>query len=188
MTRARCLLAALLVVIPMLMVPAGPALACSCDYATTTAQLKAALRRVDGAFVGVLVGQDFLAPGEVRSTDREMAAVHHFEVERAVKGGIGERVEVLAPGSGGSCGLELSVGERSGLLLGRGIIAWESSMCGATDPDALLAVATDESDPSPAPPFSSDVRLVLVTGVVLLAIALGLAAVSYRRRPPGARR
>lgn len=183
MTRVRCLLAALLVVTPMLVISVEPALACTCVRAGTTAQIRAFLPRVEGAFVGVLVGQDVLAPGDARiDRDPGLGVVNHFAVERVVKGGIGERVEVLAFGSGGDCGLELSVGERSGLLLGRGTTMWTSSMCGETDPDALLAASTDEPDPS------SGARLFLGTGVVLLALALGLAAARRRRSPPGARR
>jgi hypothetical protein len=180
MTRVRYLLAGLLVGIPLLLIQAGPALACTCNRV----QVDAALADSDGAFVGVLVGQDFLALGEVKSVDPELSVVNHFEVEWAVKGAIGESVDVLASASGGSCGLELAVGQRSGLLLRRGITAWESSMCQKTDPDALLAVAAEKPNTAPVPAFSVPemLQLFVAIGVVLLAIPLGLALRRVVRR------
>lgn len=170
MTRVRCLLAALLVAIPLLVIHAGPALACSCSR-----DVKAQLPASDGAFVGVLVSRSVL-PGPVEGLDPELRGVNHFMVERAVKGEIGESIAVLDTGSGASCGLELSVGDRSGLLVGRGAGQWVSSMCGTSDPDALLAAASEKPDTSALPALlGSEMRLVAVTGVVLLSLPLGLA-------------
>ena len=145
MTRVRWLLAALLVAIPLQVINAGPALACSCSR-----DLKTQLPASDGAFVGVLVSQSVL-PAPVELLDPELRVVSHFMVERAVKGAIGQSIAVLETGNGASCGLELSVGDRTGLLVGRGAGQWVSSMCGTSDPDALEAAASEKSDASVLP-------------------------------------
>jgi hypothetical protein len=171
--------AALVVAVPLAVFQARPALACSCDRQTP---LKEALARSDGAFVGVLVGQAPYA-GPVEFMDPEMRVLGHFEVERVVKGEIGWRLEVLHTDNGASCGLELSVGERSGLLVHRGVAVWGSDMCNKAEPDALLAVAAD----TPVTLrllglFKSVMRTAVVGGVVVLAIPLGLAVRRSARR------
>ena len=178
MTRVRCLLVALLMAIPLLVLHARPALACSCSR-----DVKADLGGSDGAFVGVLIAQTVL-PGPVEGLDPELQGVNHFMVERAVKGEIGGSIAVLDTGSGASCGLELSIGDRSGLLVGRRAGQWVSSMCHTSDPDALLAAASEKAGTSALPALlGSEMRLLAVIGVVLLALPLGLAfARAVRRR------
>ena len=96
-------------------------------------------------------------------------------VERTVKGEIGQAIAVLHTGNGGSCGLELSVGDRTGLLVGRGAGQWVSSMCGKTDADALVAAASEKPGTSVLPALlGSGMRVLAVTAVVL-ALPLGLA-------------
>ena len=184
MTRLRCLLAALLVALPLLVSQAGPAMACTCRELP----VKEGLADSDGAFVGVLVesvprsrpvNHDPFQPDLQRLEHRAVA--NHFEVQRVVKGEIGGRVEVLAPVSGASCGMEESLGKRVGVFLHRDVDAWVSSMCHKSDPDALLAVATEADNASPA--FSTEKVLLLASGLGLLAIPIGLATRrSVRRR------
>jgi hypothetical protein len=166
-----------LVAIPFVVNQAGPAFACSCHR-----DVKADLATSEGAFVGVLTSQSVL-PGPVEFLSPELRVVNHFMVEQAVKGEIGESIAVLDTGNGASCGLELSVGDRSGLLVGRGAGQWVSSMCQKSDPDALLAAASEKPH-TPALPalLRSDRRGIAVTGVVLLALPLGLAVGRAIRR------
>jgi hypothetical protein len=109
----RALLAATLLVL----VGAADAHACSCLYTTP----RDALRTADHAFTGRLV--------DVRRQWR-MHAVYTFEVERVLKGTIGERIRIRAHGKSSSCWLEVRVGERAGLILDRDRHGrWTGSFC-----------------------------------------------------------
>jgi hypothetical protein len=117
--------------------------ACSCAPPNP----RAALAQGDGAFVGRLANR--------RETGQ--LAVLTFSVERALKGSIGDTVEVVTPSSSAGCGLELAVGTRTGLVLGRGGSAWRGSLCWQFEPEALLAAAL----PLPPPNGRGPVALVL---------------------------
>lgn len=128
---------ALGIVVGHLMLVAAPANACSCQAGVRVADV---LARSDGAFVGVYLGrEDPLPQGELIFSGRPV--INHFEVERAVKGDIGGRVAVEAAASGASCGLEMEVGDRTGLLLQWTPTGWRSSLCDQTEPAGLLAFA-----------------------------------------------
>jgi hypothetical protein len=152
----------------LLVIHASPALGCSCSR-----DLKAQLPASDGAFVGMLVSRSDLR-GAVETLSPELRVVNHFTVERTVKGAIGESIAVLDTGNGASCGLELSVGDRTGLLVGRGAGQWVSSMCGTSDPDALVAAGSEKRSSSALPALA-------MTGVAL-ALPMGLVFIRALRR------
>lgn len=111
---------------------AGGASACSCvPFAP-----EEALERSDAAFVGRLVGRSGLVSsalgGEARWT---------FEVERSVKGDLGERVAVRSPVSGAACGFELAEGERAGVLIRLEGGEATGGLCTTMNPDVLLVAS-----------------------------------------------
>ena len=161
-------------VVGQLFLQAAPAWACSCRAGVLVAD---ALAESDAAFVGVFTGRDDpLVHGELISSGRPV--VNHFEVERRVKGAIGERVDVEAAAGGASCGLELEVGERTGLLLQWTGTGWRSSLCSQTEPAGLLAFAP--AGPSAAQDEPSERGFFVAAGV--LAVAVFFMAWRVRRR------
>jgi hypothetical protein len=117
--------------------------ACSCALPDA----RTALARSDGAFVGRLESR--------RESGQEAMLV--FSVERALKGSIGRTVTVVTPASGASCGIELTLGTRAGLVLDRAGGAWRGSLCAQFDPSELLQAAL----PLPAPNGRGPVALVV---------------------------
>ena len=173
----RSVLSALLVAGGLLVVGAGPAFGCSCQAGVPVEE---SLSESDAAFVGVLTGRDDpLAQGDVISSGRSV--VNHFQVERSVKGDIGERVAVEAAAGGASCGLELSVGERTGLLLRRTAGGWSSSLCSQVEPQALLAFAPATAAGAGG---GADVGLILLVGLLGLAVLGAVVLGGAHRRGP----
>ncbi len=165
-----------------LAVAVEPARACSC----LPPDPWALLAKTDGAFVGRLVSR--------READGDRAILV-FSVERAVKGEIGDTVEIETPKSGASCGLEMPVGERIGLFLGRDGGKWFGNLCAQVAPEDLLAATV-----LPAPNGSGPAALLVggrvgpARSVVLdsqgrtLAYGLGAETVSAFSACPGGRR
>lgn len=171
MRRLRALTAALLSALALVVIQAPPALACSCR---ADVAVKDALLESDGAFVGRFIGRDdFFPQGEMVGSPRPV--LNHFQVERAVKGDIGERVRVEAAASGASCGLELEVGERTGLLLRQGPNGWRSSLCSQTDAAALLAFVADEPDREVQGTGGRDALPFIVVGLAVVGIPTFIA-------------
>jgi hypothetical protein len=131
---------------------AGDALACTC----APVDLARDLPRADGAFVGTVL--------ERRETEASVNLL--FRVEQVYKGDISNRVEVETSRDGATCGLELPVGERVGLLLDREGALWRSSLCSRVEPAAFLAL-TDVKDDLPSVNWGG----ILVGGLVLLSAA-----------------
>jgi hypothetical protein len=77
---------------------------------------------------------------------------YYFEVEKAVKGDIGDEIVVKSAADGASCGLELPEGTRAGLLLDQVDGDWQGNLCWTVDADALLAAAEGPPDPVEGPP------------------------------------
>lgn len=117
-----------------------PAIGCSCMMPDPYRGLVEA----DGAFVGTLIAVD-------RETgpifDSSTLIDFEFEVEAALKGDIGETIVVKSAADGASCGFEMPVGERVGILLDRTGGKWEGNLCWTLDADALLAAV--EGPPAP---------------------------------------
>ena len=124
------------------------AAACSC----APGDPRRMLAQADAAFVGKLVER----PGGDFSSSAE-PGVYVFELEQAVKGKLGRRIEVIAAVSGASCGIEAQIGARIGLFLTRRDGAWHSSLCRQVDAEQLLAAAR----PLPAPTGSGPVALLV---------------------------
>lgn len=136
----------MMIVAGLVVVGATPAFACSCAP-SSPAEVAA---RSDAAFVGTYLGRTEPPPGPVLNTSTDV--VNHFSVERVVKGGpIAGNVDVRAPYSGASCGLEIGVGRRVGLGLTGSAAEWRSLLCNQTDPDGLLAVGNPVNPPPPPP-------------------------------------
>ena len=132
-------------------VAGAPALACSC----VAPVLRDSLREVDGAFVGRLAERIDEATGPLLSSGRDVTYV--FDVERAIVGNIGDRVDVLAAADGASCGIEAREGARIGLLLSLEEGTWRSSLCAQVAPAELIRAAR----PLPAPDGVGPVRFLL---------------------------
>ena len=179
-TRPTALLTLVVATVGLAVSTAGPAYACSCSTDIDQAEQ---LAQSDGAFVGVLTGiDDPLAHGPIVSSARPV--VNHFRIERAVKGELGDEIGVRAAAGGASCGLEVRVGQRVGIMLEQQGGMWTSSLCAQTDPDALLTLAGPDSDVQPASNSGGD-GLFVATGVVALVLFVILAvriALGSRRR------
>ena len=175
----RSVLAVLLAGAGLLVVEAGPALACSCRAGVP---VEDSLSESDAAFVGVFTGRDDpLAQADLISSGR--AVVNHFQVERSVKGDIGERVDVKAAASGASCGLELDVGERTGLLLRRDAGGWTSGLCSQVEPQVLLAFAPATAASAGAG-TGTDWGLIVLMGLLVLAVVGAVVLEVVHRRAP----
>jgi hypothetical protein len=114
---------------------AGDALACTC----APVDLVRDLPRSDAAFVGSVL--------ERRSTHASVLLL--FRVEQVYKGDISGRVEVETERDGSTCGLDLEVGERVGLLLEREGGLWRSNLCSRVEPAAFLALTDVEDNELP---------------------------------------
>ena len=140
----------LLVIGVLALALAGDALACSC----APVDLARDLPKADGAFIGTVL--------ERRTT--EASAITLFRVEQVYKGDVDNRVEVETERDGASCGLELAVGERVGLLLENDRGRWRSSLCSQVDPSAFLALTDVEDNQLPNVNWGG----IVVGGLVLL--------------------
>jgi hypothetical protein len=166
-------LAVLLAAGGLLIAGAGPALACSCRAGVPVEE---SLSESDAAFVGVFTGRDDpIVPGGLIG-----AVVNHFLVERSVKGDIGERVDVQAAAGGASCGLELEVGQRTGLLLRNDAGGWSSGLCSQVEPQALLAFAPAAAGAG----AGVDGGLIVLLGLLVLAVLGAVVLEVVHRRAP----
>ena len=141
---------------------AGDALACTC----APVDLVRDLPRADGAIVGSVL--------ERRET--EASVILLFRVEQVYKGDISGRVEVETERDGATCGLELPVGERVGLLLERESGLWRSNLCSRVEPAAFLELTDVEDNALPPLNWGG-----IVVGVLILVAAGWLLARRARR-------
>ncbi len=111
-----------------------PAGACSC------AELDpyTALSEYPAALVGTLVDVD----GQLGAVFSSAAdTIYRFEVETWVKGDLGHVVEIHSAGDGASCGIEVGVGNRAGIMVRVDGDEYHSSLCETIDADVLLAAS-----------------------------------------------
>ncbi len=155
----------LVVLILLSLVAAAEAYACTCRPVDLERDLPAA----DGAMIGTVL--------ERRST--EASVVLLFRVEQVYKGDIDNRVEVETSRDGASCGLEVGVGERIGLLLDREGELWRSGLCSQVDPADFLALTNVEDNSLPPFNWGGIVVGVLVLGAGVFFLVR--KARSYRR-------
>ncbi len=143
-----------LVVLTLLsLVLAAEAYACSC----LPVDLERDLPTADGAMIGTVLERT--ASGDT--------ATYLFRVEQVYKGDVDSRAEVVTSADGASCGLELGVGERIGLLLMREGGEWRSGLCSQVDPADFLALTNVEDNS--LPPFNWGG---IVIGTLVLAAGL----------------
>lgn len=148
------LLRVLSVVCVLVVLPVQPAKACSCFYGDPRDRFQGA----DGAFVGTFVESH---PVEPNPSSSDADTIYTFLLEEEHKGELGNEgdlVEVHAPLSGASCGLETSPGEQYGIYLyvRESDGAWESNLCSQVSPEELREGAS----PLPAPTSEGPVRFV----------------------------
>ncbi|HEX2196795.1 MAG TPA: hypothetical protein VHJ76_07700 [Actinomycetota bacterium] len=142
------------IVAVLVVLPVQPAKACSCAYGDP----RDTFQRADGAFVGTFVESH---PVEPNPTSSDADTVYTFVLDEEHKGELGEPgdlVEVHAPLSGASCGLETSPGEQYGifLYLRETDGAWSSNLCNQVSPQTLREGAS----PLPAPTSDGPVRMI----------------------------
>jgi hypothetical protein len=144
---------------------AAEAYACSC----APVDLERDLPVADGAMIGTVL-ERAVSGG---------TATYLFRVEQIYKGDVESRAEVVTPASGASCGLEVGVGERVGLLLTREGDEWRSGLCSQVDPADFLALTEVEDNALPEFNWGG-----IVVGVLVLAAGsffLVRKARSYKR-------
>ncbi|NUT57047.1 MAG: hypothetical protein HOQ03_13865 [Thermoleophilia bacterium] len=147
------------------LVLAADADACTC----VPVDLDRDLPRADGAMIGTVLERRFTAT----------KTILRFRVEQIYKGDLDSRIDVESERGGAACGLELDVGQRTGLLLERAGDTWRSSLCSQVEPSDLLALTNVEDNTIPPVNIGGIVAGVLVLG--LGAFFLVRKARSYRR-------
>lgn len=149
----RRLLRMLGIVCVLVVLPVTPAKACSCAYGDPRDMFAGA----DGAFVGTFVESH---PVEPNPTNSGADTIYTFTLDEEYKGELGEPgdlVEVHAPYSGASCGIEAQEGQTYGLFLYlRDDGAWSSGLCSQVSPEMMQEAAS----PLPAPTSEGPVRMV----------------------------
>ena len=138
---------------------AAEAYACTC----APVDLERDLPRADGAIVGTVL--------ERRATAASVLLL--LRVEQVYKGDIDNRIEVETARDGASCGIELGVGERTGLLLGQDGERWKAGLCSQVDPADFLALTNVEDNTLPP---------VNIGGIVVGVLVLGLGVFLLVRR------
>ncbi|MDP9068901.1 MAG: hypothetical protein M3N53_11235 [Actinomycetota bacterium] len=107
-----------------------PATACTCFSGDPYDALEAS----DGAFIGEFLFRRLAPDG--------YSAVYTFRVDEAIKGDLGDRIQVHSSAGGGSCGLAVTRGRDYGLLLeGSSQEGWSSGLCSQMSPGKLRQVA-----------------------------------------------
>lgn len=138
------------VVASSVVMPARPALACSCmpiDAAST-------LGEVPAAFVGTVV--DVSNAENPREFEE---VVFTFRVDEWIKGDLGDTVEMRSSSSGASCGFEMGPGQQSGIIVRDAAGPLSGGLCDRVDAGVLRLAAA----PIPAPTGSGALSL-LVAG------------------------
>lgn len=144
------------IVCVLVVLPVQPAKACSCMYGDPRDMFAGA----DGAFVGTFVESH---PVDPNPTSSGADTVYTFLLDEEHKGELGDPgdpVEVHAPLSGASCGLETRPGEQYGIFLyvRKSDGAWASSLCSQVSPKTMREGAS----PLPAP--TSDGPVAMIAG------------------------
>jgi hypothetical protein len=141
------------------------AYACSC----APVDLERDLPLADGAMIGTVLERSVAGD----------TATYRFRLEQVYRGNVEDRPLVVTPASGASCGLELAVGDRVGLLLTRDGDVWRSGLCSQVDPADFLALTNVEDNTLPDLNWGGIVVGVLVLGAGLFFLVR--KSRSYRR-------
>lgn len=130
--------------VAVLITTATPASACSC----ASGDARDALARADAAIIGTVLS---------RTPSGEQGASFTFRIDEEVKGDFGETVNVSSANNGAACGLEVGIGQQTGLFLsGSDSEGWSSSLCQQISPEDLREAA----QPMPAPDGEGPIRLI----------------------------
>jgi hypothetical protein len=123
--------------------------------------VRATLSSAEGAFIGTLVNRR-QAPQPPPTGPAQPIGddIFTFRVDEAVKGALGNTVDVWSSSSGASCGLEIGIGQRIGLFLRRQGERWTSLLCLQVSPAALR----DAARPLPRPDGRGPVRFLVGGG------------------------
>lgn len=156
------------------------AFACSCAQSDLAQELRAA----DAIFIGTMLSRrvERRTPGVYASDD---LATSRFRVETLIKGDLDSPLEVVSNAGGEACGLEVTPGERIGLLLRLVDRRWRSDLCSQIAPAELL-VAVGLGDGENEEPGAHFPRLNVggyLIGTFVLALLALLVARRLRRRP-----
>ncbi|MBW3556673.1 MAG: hypothetical protein KY454_07020 [Actinobacteria bacterium] len=149
-----------------LVATAEPAAACSCA-AGPDSSVGPRLANADAAFVGTYLGRNDPLATEPGATGAR-TVINQFQVESAVKGDLGETVEVFSAADDASCGVAPGNGERVGLLLTRGAGGFRSDLCSRVEPDALISAGAGGVQ-------GFEVLAAVVAGLALVAVATATA-------------
>lgn len=164
------------IVAAVVLLPAAPAIACTCLVRDRAALIDAA----DVVFVGRAVGLRADPAGEVpmvRGT---------FDVSSVYKGSIGRRVVVRTAADAATCGASFSAGRRYAVFAGREAAALVTDVCRGTTQDLAvldgLTPIASANDPAPNPVPGSRAGPILIA--VLLAGTVAVARAIWARRRP----
>jgi hypothetical protein len=143
-----------------------------CAYACTCAPFDAdrALASSDAAVVATV------------SERREAGgrAILVLDVERRLKGPVGDRLEVATPLNSAACGVAAEPGRRVGLFLQREAETWHGTLCGQATPEALSALPAAASGEDVADSFAEATAWVIA---IVAVAAIGVFLLRRRFRP-----
>ncbi|MGH2771533.1 MAG: hypothetical protein ACRDIU_00090 [Actinomycetota bacterium] len=135
-----------------LVISPAPVMACSCVALDAESRLATA----DAAFTGTLV--DVAQTQEGGMFNSAAPVPWRFKVDKVVKGQLGAEVSVMSATSGASCGFDIPVGTRAGVLLHRDGESWTGGLCSQMSAEELLkAAGGSTTPPEPIPPVPSQI-------------------------------
>jgi hypothetical protein len=143
-----------------------------CAYACTCAPFDAdrALASSDAAVVASVVER------------REIGgrAILVLDVERRLKGPVGDRLEVATSLDSAACGVAGEPGRRVGLFLQREGETWHGTLCGQAEPEMLAALPTAAGREEIADSFAEATAWAIA---IVVVAALGVFLLRRRFRP-----
>ncbi len=145
---------------------AAPAAACSCA-AGPDSDVRGRLAKADAAFVGTFIMRNDPLANQPGATGARVV-INQFEVEAALKGEIGETVDVVTAADEGSCGIAPRPGERVGLLLTNSPGGFRSDLCSRVDPDALVSAGGGRLE-------GLEILVAVVAGLALIGVVTAAA-------------
>lgn len=107
-------------------------------------------------------------------------AILVLDVERRLKGPVGDRVEVATATGGAACGVDAGPGERVGLFLSREAGVWRASLCAQARPAQLAVLPAAAGGEEVADAFAEATAYALA---LVAAAAIGVFLLRRRFRP-----
>jgi hypothetical protein len=103
-----------------------------------------------------------------------------LDVERRLKGPVGDRMEVATGLNSAGCGVAAAPGQRVGLFLQREGETWHGNLCGQATPEALAALPAAQSGEDVADSFAEATAWVIA---IVVVAAIGVFLLRRRFRP-----